>query len=730
MKIILTIIAGLILVQYSSLFARNYNLRGETRHGTFYLYSQSLHDSLDFIKLYDSKDNEVNAKIDKSTTHFSPQGQPELKLIQLDYTFNIPLDFDLTEDSLFHLGFRTRQQHNITYDYPFYILSNKPVSDLKLISPDIQEQDVNIKPLFKWTEESHPAIRTYRFQLSTNSTFTDLILDTLLYTTKLQINTELETMMDYYWRVKSEFEENEIGYMKSSFSTGSKTVWSPISIDKYHYAQDIQHLDNNRLILVDHQIGFQISDDNGVTWSASKTPNMVTINVSEVINGVVYASVYDLTDNRYKILKSTNNGNNWDTDFLMPEGDGFQSDKKMRFHNNAKGEFTIAYINRILKFDNISTKNLIFDANPDTSIITGFVELENSDIITVTEYRYVQNDTDKGEICIISNKGKDSRKVFSDYNGEKVDFCSINLLENGYIVASGIISSNKSSIFLLSEDNGETWKISSIIENSKLRSTISTFDGFLISNFYDNPKLITLSKDYGKTWIDITGNLPAKFTAYDIKIIEDSLLYYLSNSNTFYKTNIRTDIDMSVYPVKKVESDSEILDFKWKKNRRAEKYNIQISLNEDFEKVGSIKEEGFFIDEETSNNKYQFTEFDLNTVYYWRVRPFYDGKWMNWYKSENFEVSNTSDVAEFETENKFTIFPNPSNDFIIISLSINGLKPDVATDKVQIFDVLGIEIISESIHPMTSSHRMNVENLPAGVYFIMIGNHVEKFVKL
>ncbi len=50
--------------------------------------------------------------------------------------------------------------------------------------------------------------------------------------------------------------------------------------------------------------------------------------------------------------------------------------------------------------------------------------------------------------------------------------------------------------------------------------------------------------------------------------------------------------------------------------------------------------------------------------------------------------------------------------------------------KVQIFDVLGIEIMSESIHPMTSSHRMNVEKLPAGVYFIRIGNKVEKFVKM
>ena len=34
---------------------------------------------------------------------------------------------------------------------------------------------------------------------------------------------------------------------------------------------------------------------------------------------------------------------------------------------------------------------------------------------------------------------------------------------------------------------------------------------------------------------------------------------------------------------------------------------------------------------------------------------------------------------------------------------------------VQIFDVLGIEVMSESIHPMTSSHRINIEKLPSPV---------------
>jgi hypothetical protein len=40
------------------------------------------------------------------------------------------------------------------------------------------------------------------------------------------------------------------------------------------------------------------------------------------------------------------------------------------------------------------------------------------------------------------------------------------------------------------------------------------------------------------------------------------------------------------------------------------------------------------------------------------------------------------------------------------------------------------EVFSESIHPMTVSHRMNIESLSSGVYFIRIGDKVEKFVKM
>jgi hypothetical protein len=81
------------------------------------------------------------------------------------------------------------------------------------------------------------------------------------------------------------------------------------------------------------------------------------------------------------------------------------------------------------------------------------------------------------------------------------------------------------------------------------------------------------------------------------------------------------------------------------------------------------------------------------------------------------------------------IYPNPAGDYIEISIPDNSnstLQGGVTKgqEKVQIFNTLGIEVLSESIHPMTSSHRMNIEMLPVGIYFIKIGDRVEKFVKI
>ncbi len=93
-----------------------------------------------------------------------------------------------------------------------------------------------------------------------------------------------------------------------------------------------------------------------------------------------------------------------------------------------------------------------------------------------------------------------------------------------------------------------------------------------------------------------------------------------------------------------------------------------------------------------------------------------------------FTATPITSVWESTENSKFLIKPNPASDFITIQTS-EVLKTSEVY-KVQIFDILGIEVMSESIHPMTASHRMNIERLPSGVYYIRIGDKVEKFVKM
>ena len=91
---------------------------------------------------------------------------------------------------------------------------------------------------------------------------------------------------------------------------------------------------------------------------------------------------------------------------------------------------------------------------------------------------------------------------------------------------------------------------------------------------------------------------------------------------------------------------------------------------------------------------------------------------------------NTSVDNNISEKQEILIFPNPTNDFITIQFSNKELQPFAAGDKVQIFDVLGIEIMSVGTGLDLSTQRIDVSNLPAGVYFIRFGNMVEKFVKI
>ncbi|MBX3042320.1 MAG: T9SS type A sorting domain-containing protein [Ignavibacteriae bacterium] len=99
-----------------------------------------------------------------------------------------------------------------------------------------------------------------------------------------------------------------------------------------------------------------------------------------------------------------------------------------------------------------------------------------------------------------------------------------------------------------------------------------------------------------------------------------------------------------------------------------------------------------------------------------------------------FTGTPTTSVWESSEDRGIVVSPNPASDFITISIPEINHRVNPMVDKVQIFDMLGLEVIStpSASQPPTGEGnlKIDVSHLPAGVYFIRIGNIVEKFVKI
>ncbi len=83
---------------------------------------------------------------------------------------------------------------------------------------------------------------------------------------------------------------------------------------------------------------------------------------------------------------------------------------------------------------------------------------------------------------------------------------------------------------------------------------------------------------------------------------------------------------------------------------------------------------------------------------------------------------------------EFSISPNPASDFIEISIPQNDHALKGMVEGVRIYNVFGEEISTPSLlrnaTPQEGNLRIDVSGLPAGVYFVRIGEKVEKFVKM
>jgi hypothetical protein len=99
---------------------------------------------------------------------------------------------------------------------------------------------------------------------------------------------------------------------------------------------------------------------------------------------------------------------------------------------------------------------------------------------------------------------------------------------------------------------------------------------------------------------------------------------------------------------------------------------------------------------------------------------------------------NLTDIVETNNKiNDLNVYPNPAKDYIEIISSIGACSNDnwasqIAAESINIFDMLGVIQSTPSLRatPQRGELRIDVSFLAPGMYFIKIGNSIEKFVKM
>lgn len=164
--------------------------------------------------------------------------------------------------------------------------------------------------------------------------------------------------------------------------------------------------------------------------------------------------------------------------------------------------------------------------------------------------------------------------------------------------------------------------------------------------------------------------------------------------------------------------------FSWSRVEYATQYKLQIS------KTSLFPQQDIVLNKTVDTNEYQLMGNEMlqpKTKYFWRVQSLGESGFSNWSTTYNFTTEEGQKVTDYIVNNLVEIFPNPSEDFVILSF----LYPEVISS-VEILDILGNKIASFS-ELSTESVRLSLNGYSRGLYFVKIatpkGIILEKFLK-
>ena len=88
----------------------------------------------------------------------------------------------------------------------------------------------------------------------------------------------------------------------------------------------------------------------------------------------------------------------------------------------------------------------------------------------------------------------------------------------------------------------------------------------------------------------------------------------------------------------------------------------------------------------------------------------------------NATCAGATDIFEINAENSISIFPNPAENFVVISKSDISEKPE----QISIYNEIGQEIYSNTFQ---WQQTIDITSWNSGIYYIKIGNYSNKFIK-
>ena len=523
----------------------------------------------------------------------------------------------------------------------------------------------------------------------------------------------------------------------------NKGVWiiDPETLEGNKYTEGIDSsyircfaFGNGKVFAGTDTSGIYVSADNGQTWAnLPNSPRNVSINVLEVTqsgklvagseDGGLFYSTDEATNRQnensefgnYKIYDieikddiiylgssgmffSTDDGENW---LNMPSNPGYPI--VTLIEKDINSNFHLITINNLYHSkDNLQSWEKIGFDNDIDKMFRRCITDDGKIFVSTFDDRF-----------LISTDGG---KTFNDapFDPEISYVIQIKKSKNGYIYFDAYGKNHKDLLYY-SKDNGTSWqKIN--VNNVINYFGIGSNEEIII---IDNEMFLFISEDFGNTWKEKKCLLLSEVDSYGIESVE------ISGDNIFFGTDGKGIIRSSDYGETWFYSNNGINSIFQPNNIRI----MDIKLIGD--KIYASSNSGLFT-LNPSDTVWTLEESGLIPshsilIKYLNDKHIYVTTATGVYRSTDEITSVDDEVIKLEGNN-FSISPNPAGDFI--KININNGASFIASDKVQIFNMLGIEVLIVGTGLDLSSQRIDISTLPSGVYYIRIGDKVEKFVKM